>query len=39
MEELASFFKMLGAASRVGILYALSVEPEMCVATWPRCWT
>ena len=31
MEELASFFKMLGAASRVGILYALSVEPEMCV--------
>lgn len=31
MEELAAFFRMLGAASRVGILYALSVEPEMCV--------
>ena len=30
-EDLAAFFKMLGASSRVGILYALSVEKEMCV--------
>ncbi len=30
-EDLAAFFKMLGASTRVGILYALSVEREMCV--------
>lgn len=30
-EQLADFFKMLGASTRIGILYALSVEGEMCV--------